>query len=74
MRTLVDIPPNELKKLAHLCRKEKISRAEAIRRAIVQFVRAQMPVQESNAFGLWKGRSVNALKYEDKLRDEWKRS
>ncbi len=34
MRTIVDLPDEQVEALAELCEREKISRAEAIRRAV----------------------------------------
>ena len=34
VRTIVDLPQEQIRKLALFCRREKISRAEAVRRAV----------------------------------------
>jgi len=34
MRTIIELPDAQLESLSRLCRREKISRAEAIRRAV----------------------------------------
>ena len=73
MRTIVDLPENQLEALSAVCDKEKISRAEAIRRALAKYLHAAKPDDRASAFGLWKGRKLNAFKYEDKLRAEWER-
>ena len=39
MRTIVDLP-EQIRKLALVCRREKISRAEAVRRALDRFFRS----------------------------------
>jgi metal-responsive CopG/Arc/MetJ family transcriptional regulator len=36
MRTIVDIPEEQLQRLSELCRQEGLSRAEAIRRALAE--------------------------------------
>jgi hypothetical protein len=76
MRTLVDLPDQQIEDLARICETEQISRAEAIRRAIANFVRHKMKAHfkhsQDKAFGLWKSRKVDALEYEDKIRTEWK--
>lgn len=70
MRTIVDIPPEQLQQLAELCRREDLSRAEAVRRAIALLL-AQQPRQPDAAFGLWKGRGVDGVDYQRALRREW---
>jgi hypothetical protein len=75
MRTIIDLTAEQLTRLEEVAEREGISRAEAIRRAVdtayadVDATRAD-EAREA-AFGLWKGRKVNALRYVDDLRDEW---
>lgn len=71
MRTIVDIPEQALRALDHLCKRERISRAEAIRRAVNSLLKQQTPPAEQQAFGLWKDRNITGTDYEDRLRDEW---
>jgi hypothetical protein len=73
MRTIIDLPGAQLEALDALCRREGISRAEAIRRAVALQLR-QTPVGDpARAFGLWRDRRVDGLVYERPLRDEWTR-
>lgn len=76
MRTIVDLPEDQLASLAHICTREGISRAEAIRRAVTLYAdREQSRVEAaSSAFGLWEGRPQDALAYESDLRSEWDRT
>ena len=53
-RTIVDIPDPQLQGLDELCTALNISRAEAVRRAIDQFVK-QESTGATEAFGAWKG-------------------
>ena len=55
-RTIVDIPTSQLRDLDALCKTQGISRAEAVRRAVEEFLRKTTSV-ESGGFGLWKGKS-----------------
>ena len=72
MRTVVEMPEQELRQLSAVSREEHISRAEAIRRAVGQYLRAWKATHDStDAFGLWKSRKVSALEYEDRVRGEW---
>lgn len=75
MRTIIDLTSEQLARLEEVAEREGISRAEAIRRA-VDTAYADVAVASSRAareaaFGLWKGRKIDALRYVDKLRDEW---
>jgi hypothetical protein len=81
MRTLIDLPNQQLKELAEICAARKLSRAEAVRQAVAAFIEQNKPSRES-AFGLWKGQTVclpgeseplpeDGLAYQEKLRSEW---
>lgn len=70
MRTLVDIPDRQLDDLALICASKHVSRAEVIRQAIAIYIDANLP-GTVDAFGLWKGRTVEGLAYQEKMRAEW---
>jgi len=70
MRTLVDIPDRQIKRLTAICEAEKVSRAEIIRQAISSFLE-QKKTGTVEAFGLWKGRKVDGLAYQEQVRSEW---
>jgi metal-responsive CopG/Arc/MetJ family transcriptional regulator len=74
MRTIVELPGEQLRGLSALCRREKISRAEAVRRAVDKLLDEQKPVDDglAAAFGMWKGRHTNSRRYVEQLREEWK--
>ena len=71
MRTIVDLPEQDISDLAEISRREKISRAEAIRRAVRLYVAQLEPAGKQNVFGLWRGRKQDGLRYEDQLRGDW---
>jgi metal-responsive CopG/Arc/MetJ family transcriptional regulator len=71
MRTIVDLPDSLLKQLDESCRLESISRAEGVRRAVADYLASKPPPAKDAAFGIWKGRRIDALKYVDSLRNEW---
>lgn len=71
MRTIIELPPDQLEALADLCRSEGISRAEAIRQAVAQYTRGRRATDVAAAFGLWRDRPIPGLEYERRLRDEW---
>jgi hypothetical protein len=71
MRTIVDLPDEQLAALAAVCEREGISRAEAVRRAVAEFTRTSPPGRNTGAFGLWKRKRTPGLVYERRLRSEW---
>jgi metal-responsive CopG/Arc/MetJ family transcriptional regulator len=72
MRTLVDLPEDELEELSALSRSRKVSRAELIRQAVAGFL-AQNKAGMEDSFGLWKKKGVDGVEYQEKLRSEWGR-
>lgn len=79
MRTIIELPDEQVRALADYCLREKVSRAEAIRRAVEQMVRAQQADETERmaaidaAFGLWKDRGIDTDTYLRELRVEWDR-
>ncbi len=73
MRTIIELPTQQLEALEGLCLRDGISRAEAIRRAIAQHVRLEIAAAPRAAFGLWKSRKVDGLTYQRRMRGEWDR-
>ena len=73
MRTIIEVPPNQLEALDGLCEREGISRAEAIRRAIAEHVLRNPPPDRASAFGLWRARGIDGLEYQKAIRSEWDR-
>ncbi len=85
MRTIVDIPEPSLQWLADYCKREDISRAEAVRRALREF-RKQIEPSEAEkraedariiraTAGLWKDdpfwKNKDSVQYIREIRDEW---
>lgn len=73
MRTIIDIPATMLDEIDALAKREKLSRAEAIRRAMAEYVEKRSLPKTDAAFGIWKSRKIDPLAYEDTLRKEWNR-
>lgn len=71
MRTIVDIPERDLRRLDAIARKQKVSRTEVVRKAVAEYATRQSEVEEF--FGLWRGRGIDALAHQNALRDEWER-
>lgn len=74
MRTIVEMPDALLEDLGDLAKREQISRAEVIRRAVIHYLRA-FPTgdQDDEAFGMWSSRETSGTDYEDQVREEWQR-
>ena len=73
MRTLIDLPDDDIAWLDRVAREEGKSRAALVREAIVRFRRQAQKAEMASYFGLWArhGSDVDGLAYERALRDEW---
>jgi hypothetical protein len=71
MRTIIEIPEEQLESLSYICDKQRISRAEAVRRAISLYLKDLSTVKNDSAFGIWKSKSIDSRVYQEKLREEW---
>ncbi len=70
MRTIIDLPESQVVALREFCERQKISRAEAIRRAVDGFLQSSAKANRDEAFGVWKSRG-DSRKEVDALRGEW---
>ena len=72
MRTLVDIPDEQIDDLAIICEAKKVSRAELIRQAISFYIGTNKLVP-ADAFGLWQAKqsTMDGLAYQEQARAEW---
>jgi Arc/MetJ-type ribon-helix-helix transcriptional regulator len=73
MRTIIELPQDQLAHLDAHCRRENLSRAEAIRRAIAAMLADRATTDAGGAFGLWRDRATDAHADLERLRDEWAR-
>jgi metal-responsive CopG/Arc/MetJ family transcriptional regulator len=77
MRTIIELPDEQVTALAELCASENISRAEAIRRAVDALLASQPSKSRAGAFGAWARGARDAQKdsrvFVHALRDEWQR-
>lgn len=71
MRTIVDLPDDQVTALAELCQVEGISRAEAVRRALASMLAQRMDMGREKAFGAWQERKIDSRKLVQSLREEW---
>jgi metal-responsive CopG/Arc/MetJ family transcriptional regulator len=73
MRTLVDIPDDQIAELTQLAEREKVSRAALVRRAIAALLASKRQSSEeaiAAAFGLWSDMEEDGLAYQERLRSE----
>ncbi len=70
MRTLIDIPPNQIRLLEALTKATQLSRSEIIRRAISAYIEKNAVVTPE-VFGLWRDQAEEGLAYQKRVRSEW---
>jgi hypothetical protein len=78
MRTIVDLPPEQIKALDGYRKKQGISRAEAVRRAVASFLPPKpgkrFDFRKDPAFGSSGGlRKEDSVELVRRLREEWER-
>jgi metal-responsive CopG/Arc/MetJ family transcriptional regulator len=74
MRTLIDIPDDQIAELAKLAETEKVSRAALVRQAITALLASKHSKNVDAmdaAFGMWADREEDGLAYQERLRSEW---
>ncbi len=72
MKTLLEMDGEQVNMLAKICKRDGISRAEAIRRAIDYYGSHVLAPPDADAyFGYFKNRGIDSQAYVDKLRNEW---
>jgi metal-responsive CopG/Arc/MetJ family transcriptional regulator len=72
MRTIVELPGDQLTDLDALCRRDRISRAEAIRRAVAAMLAERGRGQAADAFGLWRDRAAELEDAVETQKREWR--
>jgi metal-responsive CopG/Arc/MetJ family transcriptional regulator len=74
MRTLVDIPDDQIAELTQLAQREKVSRAALVRKAISDLLESKRQTDGdaiAAAFGIWSDMEEDGLAYQERLRSEW---
>ena len=71
MRTVIDVPDKLIESLDQLGGAAQTSRAALIREAITDFLRRKSVPQAEAAFGLWRGKKKDGVRYQSELRGEW---
>jgi hypothetical protein len=71
MRTIIDLPEEQIGALTRLCEEQRISRAEGVRRAVALMLKEAASGQKDVGFGLWRHKRISSRKLVDSLRGEW---
>ncbi len=74
MRTLIDLKDDEIAALDEQAKREGVSRASLMRRAIAEFLGRSRRSDADAGFGAWKKASrapIDGLAQQEKLRREW---
>lgn len=71
MRTIVELPEEQILALAAIGERDKLSRAELLRRAVSEYVDRHGTQGEHQAFGIWASHAEDGLATQRRLRDEW---
>jgi len=71
MRTIIDLPEEQVQELAALCKSQHISRAEAVRRALATMLASEKSQHRETTFGTWKKRPIDSRQLVEKLRQDW---
>lgn len=70
-RILIDLPDAQAQALAVIVQAERRPRAAVIRDALDAYISQRARALDTDVFGLWKGRQVDGLAYQEALRSEW---
>lgn len=73
VRTIIELPDEQLRALDAWRYTRGLSRAEAVRRAVANLLEDQTQVQAAvdAAFGIWSHRALDGLAEQERLRAEW---
>ena len=79
MRTIIDLPEENIKSLDLLGKKQNLSRAELVRRAVSNYLEIEQTKTQNNLdsyFGLFKDDKdvfdgLDGLGWQEKMREEW---
>ena len=74
MRTIINLAGDQVRRLAAVCRRKGVSRAEAVRRETTDHSDARRLREREDAFDLWRDRQIDGLEYERRQRSEWPES
>lgn len=74
MRTIVDLPQNQVKILKRLSRAKSLSRAEIVRRALADYLHKIYSIEDKEVFGILSDFKRDSVEYQRELREEWEDS
>ena len=72
MRIALDLPDQLMESLDRVSGTENRPRSALVSEAIAEFLRNKSGPSAEVAFGLWKDRETDGLRYQDALCAEWK--
>ena len=71
MRTIIEVPDDDIKRLDRIVEQQKKSRAAIIREAIRIYLESKVVGSDKAAFGIWKEKKVDSIDYQEDIRSEW---
>ncbi len=74
MRTIVDLPKEQIEAMDSYAKEKGISRADVVRQAVATYLpkkKKKFDFRNDPAFGSWEGPKVDSVEYVRKLRAEW---
>jgi len=71
MRTIVDLPDDQVSALREICKAQGISRAEAVRRAVAEMLGKEKSSGREEAFGAWTRDRGDSVEFVRQIRKEW---
>jgi metal-responsive CopG/Arc/MetJ family transcriptional regulator len=71
VRTIVELPEQQIEALKAMSEQEGLSRAELMRRAVAEYLVHHQGQAGESAFGLWQDRGVDGLTQQQQMRQEW---
>ncbi|TRW16698.1 ribbon-helix-helix domain-containing protein [Glacieibacterium frigidum] len=74
MRTIIDIPDEQLRRVDTIARRRNWSRAATVRKALEQFVESQPDDFDAvldKAIAAWSHIEIDGLEWQQRLRAEW---
>jgi len=71
MRTIIDLPDDQISALTEICKAHGISRAEAVRRAVAEMLGKEKSSGREEAFGAWTWDGGDSAEFVRKIRKEW---
>lgn len=71
MRTIVDLPEEQIEELKRLSGQTRLSRAALVREAVAEYLQHHPSEPGDEVFGIWRDMPGDGLAYQRRLRDEW---